>query len=168
MDINKGIKLHLERTVNPINSGLEVYNSENRIPASIKIDYTGNRPSSIYCEISNGENFIEIWFNKETKKLYEITIVAVQEDTVKVVDNDKIVEEDFYNCFITDDSILEISQPITVLRSNNSLCFFWGNQPSQTYSIAKNCIIGTDNEKDLCSIFLVNLNNELIYEILGF
>lgn len=168
MGTNKGIKLHFERVNKPINSDLEVYNSENRIPVSIKIGYTGNRPSSTYCEISNGENFIEIWFNKETKKMYEITIVAVQEDTVKIFENDKIVEGDFYNCFIEGDSIMEISQPITVLRSNNSLCFFWGDQPSQTYSITEYCILGIDNEKILCSIFLVNLSNELIYEILGF
>ncbi|MBL7999652.1 MAG: hypothetical protein JNL32_13585 [Candidatus Kapabacteria bacterium] len=162
------MKLYFNKTAQMPFSKLIAYSSLNPIPAILKLSNDALLPDTIYTRNLAGENFVELRFDRHTKKLYDITIVAVQEDTVKVVDNDKIVEEDFYNCFIADDSIMEISQPITVLRSNSSLCFFWGNQPSQTYSIAENCIIGTDNEKELCSIFLVNLSNELIYEILGF
>lgn len=168
MDINSGIKVHFRRAVSPGKTDLEIYNSENRVPVSIKIDYTGNRPSSIYCEVSNGENFIEIWFNKDTKRIYEITVVAVQEDSVGIGNSYKIKEEDYYECFIEDDSVLNISKPIKILRSISSLSLFWGEEPSKTYAIAENCILGIDINKNLCSITLTNLTKNKIHEILGF
>lgn len=168
MDIKKEIKLRFEKATKLISSDLEVYNSENRIPFSIKINYPGNRPTSIYCELSEGENFIEFWFNKETKKLYEIAIIAIQQDAVKLATDDWVIGDDFYVCYIDCDSELHISKPVEILRSDKSLCFFWGKQPTYTYPIAKNCMLGVDSDKSLCSVLLVNLTKEMVYEILGF
>lgn len=168
MENNKGIKIRSKKANSPINSDLEIYDSTNRIPFSLKIDYSGNRPTSIYCEISEGGNFIELWFDKETKKLYEITIVSIQEDTVKLSDYDLNSEDVYYECCIENDCGLEILKSVQILRSEKSLSFSWGEQPSEKYLIAKNCILGIDTNKNLCSIILINLSNEMIYEILGF
>ncbi|WP_437922382.1 hypothetical protein [Sphingobacterium sp. LRF_L2] len=168
MDNNKVIKIGFKEANTHIHSDLEIYDSTNRIPFSLKIDYPVNRPTSIYCEISEGENFIELWFDKGTKKLYEITIVSIQEDTVQLRGYDYNIEGKYYECFIENDCGLEISKPVQTLRSEKTLSFSWGELPSEKYLIAKNCILGTDANKNLCSIILVNLSSEVIYQILGF
>ena len=167
MEIDKGIKLRFEKSNTLFYSNLEIYNPINRIPVSLKIDYSGNRPTSIYCEISGSENFIELWFDKETKKLYEITIVSIREDTIKLHADDLSSGDVFYECYIESDK-LNMSKPIKVLRSDKSLIFSWGGQTSKVYTITKNCMLGVDSENKLCSISLVNLNKKTIYDIIGF
>ncbi|KKO89152.1 hypothetical protein AAW12_23770 [Sphingobacterium sp. Ag1] len=144
------------------------YSSSSPIPVTLKLSRSTILPNTLYARNLYGENFIEFRFNRETRKLYEITIVAIQPDTVKFDNDNWIGRDEFYECCIEDENELEISEPIQILRSNKSLCFFWGEKPFHTYPIAKNCILGIDRDKKLCSVLLVNLNNELVYDILGF
>lgn len=168
MDIKKGIKLEFTKSNKPIQSDLEVYSSTNRIPFSLKVDYLGQRPSSFYCEVSNGENFIEFWFNKETRQLYEITVVAIQQDTVQSVVEELVVNSEIDECFLDDTSKLEISESIKVLRSDESLQFYWGKQLTKSFTITKECVLGVDEDDNLCALILTNLTKEVIFEILGF
>ncbi|MDR2274872.1 MAG: hypothetical protein LBF27_28445 [Sphingobacterium sp.] len=144
------------------------YTSLNPIPVTLKLSNSKVLPDTLYARNLSGENFIEFRFNRETRKLYEITIVAIEEDTVKLDGDNWIGGDEFYECCIEDEDELDISEPIQILRSNKSLCFFWGEKPFHIYPIAKNCMLGVDRDKKLCSVLLVNLNNELVYEILGF
>ncbi len=163
------IKLGFKKTNRAIHSDLEIYDSINRIPFSLMIDYSGNRPTSVYCEILEGENFIEFWFDKETKRLYEITLVAIQENTViKSGVDSELITDDLFECYIEDYSESNISSPIQTLRSKKSLHLFWGKPSLKTYAITKTCSLGVDEYNNLCSVSLVELNEELIYNILGF
>lgn len=167
METNE-INLNFKRTLDPVRSDLEVYNSENRIPFSIKINSLGNRPTSIYCELSDGGNFIEFWFEKVTRRLYEVTIVSVQENLVKIGYNECFFNEEYYDCYIDESSNTMISKSVQILREETSLSFYWGAKPIYCYQIAKNCVFGVDSKNNLCSINLINLSKELIYEGLGF
>ena len=162
------MNLNFNKSVSEPFIELITYSSLNPIPLILKLSKDAELPETIYTRNLAGENFIELRFNKKTKKLYEITIVAIQEDSVKLGVNDCISSDEFYECYIEDDRELDISKPIQILRSDESLLFSWGAPPSQLYTIAENCILGVDVEKKLSAIFLINLSNEVIYEILGF
>jgi hypothetical protein len=168
--LDKMIKLKFNKVISEPLSELVPYSSFNPIPATLKLSNTSMLSNTIYSRNLSGENFIEFRFNKDTKKLYEITIVAIQEDTVKLDVYDwNSSEDDYYECFILDENCdLEFSIPIQILRSENALSFSWGDQTSKKYAIAKNCILGIDTNNNLCSIILVYLSKELIYKILGF
>ncbi len=153
---------------NPIKLELEVYNSDNRIPFSINNSSLGTMPTSIYCELSDGNNFIEFWFEKETRKLYEISFVSIQEDSVRLNINKCLAGDEYYECFLTDSENPVVSTPIQILRDDNSLLFYWGKKTVNSYLISKNCALGVDLNNELCSVFLINLSKELIYEGLGF
>lgn len=168
MEINEGIKLRFERADKSANSALEIYDSLNRIPFSLKINYQGTRPTSVYCEVSHSENFIELWFDKGTKKLYEITAVSIQEDSVEFSEIDMFYNDDFFYCLIDEMKESHISMPIKILRSSRSLTFIWSNENLHHYPISSNCILGVGNNDFLCSISIVNLSEEQIFEILGF
>ena len=165
--LDKIMKLYFNKTDSVPYSELITYTQLNPIPATLRLSLNTVLPETVYARNLAGENFIELRFNKETKKLYEITIVAIQEDTVNIGIDDWVVGDEFYECFIEDESELDISKPIRILRSNKSICFFW-NEPSKMYPISKNCILGLNSDKKLSSVLFVNISNELIYEILGF
>jgi len=164
------IKINLNRTNSEPFSEFSIYNSLNPIPATLKLSNALVLPDTIYSRNLAGENFIEFRFNKETRRLYEITIVAIQEETVKLdTYNCSNNDGDYYECFIKDGECeLEFSKPIQILRSENSLNFSWDGETSKKHAISKNCILGTDVYGNLCSIILINLTSEIIYEILGF
>lgn len=147
---------------------LNTYSSLNPIPFTLKLKRSDFLPETIYTRNMEGENFIEFRFNKETKQLYEITLVTIQEDTVKSGLDYQLNNEDLFECYIDDSSELDISTPIKILRSNRTLHFFWGKHPLKTYAITEICGLGIDGYNNLCSLSLVGLNEELIYDILGF
>ena len=162
------MKLYFNKTILKPFSELILYSSLNPIPVILRLSNNTVLPETIYTRNLAQENFIELRFNKETKKLYEITIVAIQESTVELTTYDWECENNYYECYIKGDSELETSKPFQILRSEKSLTLSWGEQSSERYSIAKNCILGVDINDNLCSIILLNLTNEMIYEILGF
>lgn len=160
--------VYFKKTVSEPFNELITYSSLNPIPITLKLISFNVLPETIYMRNLAGENFIEFRFNKKNKKLYEITVVAIQEDTVKLDVDDQFGNDEFYECYIEDDSELDISIPIQILRSDKSLCFSWSKETSKTYTITKDCILGVDNNNELCSFSLINLSEDLIYEILGF
>jgi hypothetical protein len=167
LDKYKKMKLYFTKIAIVPTNELVTYSSMNPIPATLKF-INSEIGETVYARNIAGENFIEFRFNTGTKRLYEIAVVAIQEDTVKFGIDNWAGKDEFYECYIVDENELDISIPIQVLRSDNSLCFFWGTQPSHMYSIAKNCMLGVDTDKNLCSVLLINLSSEVIYGILGF
>jgi hypothetical protein len=162
------MKVFFKKAVSEPSSVLTIYSSLNPIPFTLKINSLNSLPETIYTRNLSGENFIELRFCKNTKRLYEITLIALQIDTVKIGGNNAVGNDVFYNCYIDENCELDISKPIQIMRSDKSLSFIWGNKISENYYIAKDCIIGIDANDYLCSISLIQLSKEEIYEILGF
>lgn len=135
---------------------------------ALKLRNTNVLPETVYTRNLAGENLFEFRFDKETRELYEITVVAIQQDTVQSVVVETNINTKLYECFLADASKLEISEPIKVLRSDKSLQFFWGNQMTNSFTISKECILGVDDSDNLCALILTNLKKEVIYEIVGF
>lgn len=148
-------------------SELIIYNRLNRIPFTLKLS-DGQLRDTIYTRNLFGKNFIELRFDQNTKQLYEITLVAVQNDTVKLEEYKASKSAGFFNCYIDEDEKLIISESMQILRSNKSLSFVWGNQESKSYRVTQNCFLGVDDNNYVCSISLTDLTAEAIFEILGF
>jgi len=150
-------------------SELIIYNSLNRIPFTLKLNNAEILPETIYSRNLSGENFLEYRFDKATKQLYEITLVTIQNDTIVKLPEEPLCKiNDFFTCYIDEDCELNISLPIQILRSNNLLSFIWSNKDLDYYPIAENCIVGVDINNNLCYVSLKNLNEDLIFDIIGF
>jgi hypothetical protein len=149
-------------------SELRIYSSLNPIPFDLKLKSLDILPETIYTRNIAGENFIEFRYDKETRQLYEITLVSVQQDTIQYIVTELDTNIEMYECLLDETSKLETTEPINILRSDNSLQFCWGRQMSKTFTITKECILGIDDEDNLCVLILTNLTKEIVFEILGF
>lgn len=155
------------------NRKIEVYNNINRIPLDITIGNYPNIPNTIYCENSSGENFIEFRFDKESKNLFEITLVAIQSDTVlRKVLSEQIKKDEFYICKISEEnSLLKGTLPMMIEKDKSSICIRFFEETDSLiiyFSIAENCFIGIDNNNYLKSILINGLSEKDIKEIFGF
>ena len=169
------IKVKFIKTAQTPIGKVELYNSINRIPFSITIGYNSERPQSIYCENSCGENFLELWFEKESRILYEISLIAVQKDTVEDVDKIDFVDYSqnvFYSCRIDEEIITpEHPLPMRIYRDNKSICLNWaiGSEDCIVYyALANDCFLGVDSNSCLTSIVLTGLCKKDILNIFGF
>lgn len=162
------MKVYFKKKVSELFSELNIYSSLNPIPFDLKLKNISVLPETIYTRNLAGENFIEFRYDKETKQLYEITVVAIQQDTVQSVVEELVVNSEIDECFLDDTSKLEISESIKVLRSDESLQFYWGKQLTKSFTITKECVLGVDEDDNLCALILTNLTKEVIFEILGF
>jgi hypothetical protein len=149
-------------------SELVVYSTLNPIPFTLKLSNIAILPETIYARNLNGENFIEFRFDVSTKLLYEITLVAITNETVKLIEEDIPTSNDFFNCYIDENSELDINEPVQILRSNKSLRLLWNDKNLSYYPVAENCIAGVDGNNNLNSLSLINLNERVIFDILGF
>jgi len=143
------------------------------IPFSIIIGNTIELPETIYTRNLSGENFIEFRFVSNSKSLYEVTLVAVQRDTVVESETftSNILEDGYFDCLIEDNIEVEFSSPIRIYRSESSVCLDWHFEESpisKYFPLSQNCIIGVDASNCLTSIALVELSKNDIHNIFGF
>lgn len=162
------MKVYFKRKISELFSELNIYSSLNPIPFDLKLKNLNGLPETVYTRNLSGENFIEFRYDKETRQLYEITVVTIQQDTVQSVVEELDVNRGIYECFLDDASKLEISEPIKVFRSDKSLQFYWGKRFTKSFTITKECILGIDDSDNLRALILTNLTKEVIFEILGF
>ena len=73
------IKVQLKKQDKPI---VKFLWEDDYIPFSITFGNNITVPETIYTRNLNGENFIEFRFDNNNKSLYEITLVAIQSDTI--------------------------------------------------------------------------------------
>ncbi|MGM5631623.1 hypothetical protein O2K51_12040 [Apibacter raozihei] len=166
------IKVKLELLANLPKSNIEVYDNINRIPLLLTVDTSMHKEESIYCRNLNGENFLELWFNKRDKKLKEVDLLALQENTVKIVEKINLPEDNsYYSCFIEiNESVLEFSSPMIILRSDVSINILFKSieEYNITYHyLTKECYIGITPDNYLISVGL-SLGKEQIVNIFGF
>ncbi len=146
------------------------------IPFSLLIGLEpySNHPETIYTRNLHGENFLEFRFDKNSHILYEISLVAVQNDTIHKENTFQlpVKNEGFYNCFIEPEhSQLETSHPLIIYRSENSIRLNWdiGNEDAHEYfPLSENCAIGINLSSHLTSIVLTKLSATDVSDILGF
>lgn len=147
--------------------------SDDYIPFSVTIGTYTDFPETIYARNLSGENFIEFRFDKNNQNLYEISLVAVQNDSVqeiKLLDL-SVKDGSFYNCLIEKDSKLDFSQPIEIYRSHNSICVSWDIEEEKTtdyYAMTNNCMLGVNSKSYLTAVVLTKLSQDDIFNIFGF
>lgn len=147
---------------------LTIYHPLNPIPATLSLSVDDSRPETIYARNLAGKNFIEFGFNKETKALFEIVIVSIEEESVKKSSDNWVPGKEFYQCFIEEETELSFLRPIKIMRSEASVFFMWDERHSQSYKISKNCELIVDDENRLCGIVLFDLSPAQVYDIFGF
>lgn len=147
---------------------LTTHHPQNPIPAVLKLSGGDSRPETIYARNLTGKNFIEFGFNKETRALFEIVIVSIEEKSVRKSSYDWVPGKVLYQCVINEQSELSFSKPIKILRSEASVFFIWDERRSQSYKISKNCALIVDDENRLCGIVLFDLSPAQVYDIFGF
>ena len=156
----------------PVNVKLDLYNSVNRIPFSLMIGNYIDLPETIYSRNLKDGNFIEFRFEKESMNLYEMTMVNINSDTIKNQPLDDVIKiPEVYQCSLVEiDSILDDSLPMEIIRDKSSICFNLSlNDSSQIryFDIGGNCALGVNAESFLTSVYINNLSQESIINILG-
>ena len=167
------LKLIFKKVNSSPNTKIALYSSMNPIPFSLSIGKYQLMPTTIYSRNLNGENFIEFRFDSENHNLYEISLVAIQNDSV-IARYSSIVEktEEFYVCnIVEEESLLEDKLPIEIERDKTSICINLLNRnPSEIkyFAIGGNCFIGVNDNFYLVSIFINKLSEENIKDIFGY
>lgn len=139
------------------------------IPFSLKIGNSSFLPETLYARNLYGEDFIEFRFNKETRCLYEITLVAFQPDKISILENTsfKRTVQGVFCCMIEDESELDISKPVEIFRNSDTLCIVWSKAELNYFSVTENCVLGIDEENGLSAVVLTCLDEKDIDEIVG-
>jgi hypothetical protein len=164
------IKVFFKKLSGTQGCDLTVYSSLNPVPFSLAFR-KDSIPTTIYARNLYGENFIEFRFDNNSKQLYEITLVAIQNNTVDIVDYsllDNTLFRETFECLIMEDSRFEVSLPIKIYRNNNSISIVWDNTVLDYYRVSEKCIVGVNSCQCLSSITLVDLRGEEIIDIFGF
>jgi hypothetical protein len=167
------LKVNFEKVNSRPYTKMNLYSNINPIPFSLSIGKYDLMPSIIYSRNLYGENFIEFRFDKENRNLYEISLVAIQDDAVMNKSSDKEVKTDeFYICnIIEEESTLEDVVPMGIERNKNSISInLLSNKSSEIkyFAIGDNCFIGISADSYIASVFLNELNEENIKQIIGF
>ena len=139
------------------------------IPFTLMIENYNTLPETIYARNYCDENFIEFRFNKETRDLYEITLVSFHPNRIIEIENTSPQQErqGVFNCMIDDESELIISRPMKVTRSNDTLSIVWSENELDYFSISRNCVVGIDKENQLCAVLLTSLSEKQLDLITG-
>lgn len=139
------------------------------IPFSLNIGSVDFLPETLYARNFCGENFIEFRFNKDTRHLYEITLVAFQPNRIFILHDTsfKQANQGVFSCMIEDGSELDISKPMDVFRSYDTLSIVWSENDLKYFPITKNCILGVDKDNGLSAVILTSLSEKQIEEIVG-
>lgn len=165
------IKVTFERLENePITNTMY---DDDYIPFSITIGTYPSLPSTIYGRNLSGENFIEFRFDRENCNLYEISLVAIQNNTIEDI---SLLEIDFkrneyYDCLIDEaSSELDNSDPIKILRNESSIIVNWCKEDHinmQYFALSSKCSVGINSSSYLTSVMLTGLTKKDIDNILG-
>jgi len=166
------LQISLKSRVSSPDLELSFYSSLNPIPFSLRLGNFSKLPETIYARNMYGENFIEFRFNKENKQLYDVTLVAIQNNTVNDIDTIELTCDNnvLYNCSIQESSALEFSMPMKIYRSKNAIKISWAIDEKllRYVFLSRNVLIGIDQNNSVCSIILTSLTQEEIFNVLGF
>jgi hypothetical protein len=143
------------------------------IPFTLTFGNKTTLPEPIYTRNLNGENFIEFRFDSNDKSIYEITLVAIERNTIIPSEPfvSDVIEDGYFSCLTGGEIEAEYSLPIEILRSESSVCVNWYEKdkpPCKYYSLSQNCIFGVDVNNCLISIVLSGLSKDDTYNIFGF
>lgn len=139
------------------------------IPFSLLIGDFATLPETIYARNLNGENFIEFRFEQNSKQLYEITMVALDVNTIIKVDHISIkgMGNKYFSCLINEGDGLNISAPTKIYRSLDAFSLVWDNDTLNYFSITNTCVLGVNGNSDLSSVTITSLTEEQLVKIFG-
>jgi hypothetical protein len=151
---------------------VSVYSSANPVPCTIKIGSKDILPETTYARNISGENFIEFRFDQSNKMLYEISLIAVQNDTVFSIKSLPMLSSisKCFSCFISNTDTTLLSLPIKIYRSNNGVDINWNSNEEEIvyFNIGEGCALGVTSNEYLSSVLLTELKEDDIFEIFGF
>ena len=165
------IKFEFERVDNAQDWELEFYDSENRIPLSIKRVKNSNLSDTYYSENSYNENFIEFWFNGE-RELDEIFLISTEIVTIETQFEKTYLKENrgFYKCKIISLNRIDMSVPMKYIRGKDFIEVLFEHRYEECiyYAVGENFQIAVGPNDELVSLLLTNLSSKEISSVFGF
>lgn len=169
------VKVYFNKLIDCPNTDIEVYKEINPIPFTISIGENLLFPTTIYCRNLTGENLIEFRFNKETNVLFEITLVAIENNSVEkqtILQDISYDSSLFYECKIIEEgSLLEGSASVEIFRTKDAIFYLLDKTEKKDldhFQIGKDVFIGVDSNKFLKSVLIKNLTQENLMDIFGY
>ncbi|EAY25941.1 hypothetical protein [Microscilla marina] len=164
------IKLNVSQIDSKEDPVIECYNDITRIPLNINLNnQILPQHTTTYDNIDEG-NFIEFRFN-EVGKLYEITVIALNNDSVLETDriNVQKVDNSLYDFFHSEKHARKRStMKVQILKASESICVTLGaSEYIRYYKAADHLYIGVDNAGVFRSFFLDQLSKENVNDIFG-
>jgi len=137
------------------------------IPFSYSLRDVTILPETIYARNLSSENFIEFRFDFQTKRLYEITLVSIQPNAARDVDNIHLDnhKDAYYACLLENNSELQISQPVKIFKSSNALSLSWSTVVDY-FPVGNDFYIGIDANSSLCGVVVTSLSEIMLAKIL--
>lgn len=142
------------------------------IPFTIKIGTKDFLPETIYTRNIYRENFIEFRFEKESKKLYEITAVGI--DFMNVIKTEKISATNslpfLYECYFNDlnNNNFLFSEITHIYKDESSIQISWNDNIDDDinyYSISEQCIMGINSNNELSCIVINNIEKHILNSV---
>ena len=151
---------------------IDFFNSINRIPVSTTLGDYVSLPETIYSRNIFEENFVEFRFDKDTKDLYEITLVAIDKDYVNISENSlNHYCNGYHLCkIIEEESVLEDLLPMAIEKFQNSVKFqfdFVDVKTETLFCIGSNVYVGVNSKSFLTCVILSGLSEDEIFSIFG-
>lgn len=166
------IKINVKNLENEPNLKLDFYDNISRIPLNIKLRDYKLSPNVIKFDNLEGGNFVEFRFDKDFGDLFEITVVSINNYTVKYLDKIQInVLDNHSNGFFINNLETEgVREGLLtkIARTSSSLCFSFGdNDKLDYYKASGGVYIGIDSDHNLKSFYLEGLSQQNIKDIFG-
>jgi len=146
---------------------------------SLKIDMMDDYPLPINFRFGLGASYekiytrnfvneikVEVQFDKDSRRFYDLSIIALPEESIPNISltGIKVSSEVYYACLINTVKTqkLEDDQPLSLFRDNNSFIILWpGNQlPSlEFFAVAPGIFVGM-NRDNIFSALLFRLESK--------
>lgn len=169
------VKVEVREGVKTCGYEIEYYNSISRIPLTINLRNISKSTLEIinYDCISEG-GFIKFSFDKEKGHLVEINVVSINYKEVKQVKeipiyfNDSSEKEIVLKQTVDCTHNRRFKHPIHILRTFNSFCIYFSlDNNLEYYKLVKNVFIGINLNGELGGMYLSELTEENIKDIIG-
>jgi len=143
------------------------------LPINFKFGLSGPPYEKIYTRNFVSEVKIEMQFDKDSRRFYDISIITLPEESIPHISLSglNVSSEDYYACLINPEKTqkLEDDHPLSVFRDNNSFIILWpGNEVSnlEFFAVAPGIFVGM-NQQNIFSAMLFRLEAKYIAAILN-
>lgn len=139
----------------------------------VVLDDISNAESIVLYSNYHQENFIEMRFDKTSRRLYDIEMVCIDPSSVTVANgtNTDVVGNDIYDCLWvendTGDNIdVKTDFPTKIFRFDDSIKIVWSTDQLKYFRITDKCSVGIDNNNNIRGVLLTSLSSDIIQQII--